>query len=204
MYDDNDVVGVVLAGGLSRRMGGQDKGRLRLDGKPLLARVAERLKPQVSHLILNINNPLGVIVSKDINIVPDCLPGYGGPLVGLLSAMEWTERHVPAARWIVSVPTDAPFIPTDLVSTLRETILAGAPAAVAQSGARRHPVVGLWPLESHEALRDFLVERDEHRVTAWVDEIGAQSTWFSGDPDPFFNINSPEDLAEAQRIIMVP
>ncbi|GAB6053389.1 molybdenum cofactor guanylyltransferase MobA [Magnetospira thiophila] len=201
MTDNGDVVGVVLAGGLSRRLGGQDKARLVLAGKPMLARVAERLKPQVTKLILNVNNPSGIVVSKDIQILQDSIPDHSGPLAGLLTALEWTALHVPHANWVVSVPTDTPFLPGDLVATLRLTVQDGASAAVAQSAGRRHPVIGLWPVECHEALRHFLVGRGERQVGLWADEMQALGAEFSGDPDPFFNLNTPEDLAEAQRLI---
>ncbi len=194
------VVGAVLAGGLASRMGGGDKGLRLLGGRTLLDRVIERLRPQVGRLILNANGDPARLARWNLPVVPDTMPGRLGPLAGVLAGMIWTRAHAPDTTDIVTVPTDAPFIPSDLVSRLRAARESeGAPIALAASSGRLHPVIGLWPLRLETSLAEALAS-GEYRVGAWALAQGAATATYNFvDIDPFMNVNRPEELAEAER-----
>jgi len=193
-------VGLILAGGLSRRMGGGDKTLRALGGKSILARVVERLRPQVDPVLLNANGPAARF-GLDLPVVPDTLAHTPGPLAGILAGLDHVARHFPDARYMLSVPADCPFLPVDLAPRL----LAGlgtARAAFAQSGRRAHPVVGLWDVELREALRALLVDEDIRRVDRWTQRAAAVAVEWPALPyDPFFNVNTPDDLIEAERLL---
>src|SRR5437870_11831766 len=140
-------LGVVLAGGLARRMGGGDKARLRVGGRTILERVLARLKPQCAALILNANGDPTRFADTGLDVVPDSVPGFAGPLAGILAGLDWAAAHRPDCPYIASVATDAPFLPTDLVARLAAELgAAHAGLACAASGGRAHPVFGLWPV----------------------------------------------------------
>jgi molybdopterin-guanine dinucleotide biosynthesis protein A len=193
------TLGVILAGGLARRMGGGDKPLLRLGGRTLLDHVAERLGPQCSGLILNINGPPARFGEVRLPVVPDPLPGHPGPLAGILAALDWAAAHRPGIAWVVSAPGDTPFLPPDLVPRLHEAReSAGLPLAAAASGGQLHPAVGLWPVDLRHDLREAVAAGGLRSVRDWANRHGmAQASWGSEPPDPFFNINTPEDLARA-------
>ncbi|MCS0496598.1 molybdenum cofactor guanylyltransferase MobA [Ancylobacter sp. MQZ15Z-1] len=192
--------GLILAGGLSRRMGGGDKGLREIAGRSLLARVVERIGPQVAPLLLNANGPAGQF-GLDLPLVPDELPGRPGPLAGILAGLDHVARHLPQARWLLTVPADCPFLPRDLAARLA-TAAAETGAACAASGGRVHGVVGVWSPASREALRRLIVEEEVRRVDGWVARANAATVeWPVAPYDPFFNVNTPDDLAEAQRIL---
>lgn len=193
------VLGVILAGGLSRRMGGGDKGMLRLGGRPVISHVSARLAPQVDVVVLSANGEAARWASLGVPIVPDGVAGYPGPLAGLLAAMEWAAAPSRRFGWVMSVPCDSPFLPYDLVARLTDA-LDGGPAAIASSRGRRHPVTGLFSVNLRDDLSDFLAA-GERRAGAWTARIGAREARFGGSGiDPFFNINTPEELAEAERL----
>lgn len=203
---DGDCGGLILAGGRSRRMGGGDKGLLDLAGRPMLARVIERLMPQVDALAINANGDPGRFTSFGLPVVADTVTGFAGPLAGVLAGMRWTATRLPGARHIATVTADAPFIPMDLVARLRMAV-AGPPGviAVAASGGEVHPVIGLWPLALADDLAAAL-QRGERKVQAWTERHGAITVEFpcvmvgSDRIDPFFNVNTPGELAEARRL----
>ena len=197
------VVGVVLAGGLARRMGGGDKGLVALAGRPVLEHVLERLRPQVRLTIVNANGDPERFARFRVPVAHDVLSGNPGPLVGVLTGMDWTVANLPGARWIATVPNDAPFVPTDLVSRLFEAVEArGADMACAVSGGRRHPVVGLWPVDLRIRLRQALMFEDIRKIDRWTQRHAVADVAFAdGSPDPFFNVNTPEDLARAERLL---
>lgn len=197
------TLGVILAGGLARRMGGGDKPLLKLDGKPLVSHVAERLQPQCSHLILNANGDPSRYTAIDVPVVPDPLPNCPGPLAGVLAAMDWCAENNPGIRWIVSVPGDTPLIPDDLVARLHETRSAAqTPLACATSGGREHYTVSLWSIHLREDLRRALTSEGEHRVGGWAKAQGLTTADWPDEPlDPFFNINTPEDLNAAHTML---
>ncbi|HYM31064.1 MAG TPA: molybdenum cofactor guanylyltransferase MobA [Candidatus Cybelea sp.] len=196
------VAAVLLAGGLARRMGGGDKCLRMLGGKPLLQRVIETVSPQVAALVLNANGDPARFGQFKIPVVADVVEGYAGPLAGILSGMEWAERHLPACRWLLSVPTDAPFLPRDLAARLCEAVERGAELACAASAGQVHPVIGLWPVAMAGDLRRALIDEDMRKIDKFTARYRLTTVEWSDQPvDPFFNANRPEDLAEAERLV---
>lgn len=202
------IGGVLLAGGLSRRMGGGDKALSALAGRPLVQHIAERLEPQVDTLVVNANGDPARFAFLGLPVVPDETSDFPGPLAGVLAALHWFARKGSGTGAVVSVAGDAPFIPRDLVSRLADALTThkDARVAVAQSRGRRHHVIGLWRLEAAGEITAAL-ERGERRVETMVDRLGAVAVPF-GDihaggeaVDPFFNVNTPEDLSFADGIL---
>lgn len=201
------TLGLLLAGGLSRRMGGGDKGLKDLSGRTMLARVVERLRPQVAGLVLNANGDPARFAEFGLPVVADPVEGFVGPLAGILAGLLWARTHAPEARYVASVSTDAPFLPLNLVARL-EAALAERPnaIAIAQSAGELHPVIGLWPVAHAEDLAAEL-KAGVRKVLRWTDRHGTVPVDFSflriGDRmvDPFFNANTPEELAEAAALI---
>jgi molybdopterin-guanine dinucleotide biosynthesis protein A len=196
------TLGVVLAGGLARRMGGGDKARIRVGGLTILERVLERLRPQCAGLILNANSEAERFADTGLSVVADSVPDHPGPLAGILAGLDWTAKHAPDIEWVVSAPCDCPFLPRDLVARLHQARAgAGAQLACARSGERRHPVVALWPVILREELRRAITSEGARKVNAWIARytIGL-ADWPAVPLDPFFNINTPEDAAEAERL----
>lgn len=197
-----DIVGVVLAGGLARRMGGGDKGLIELEGLPILDHVLARLAPQVTRMIINANGEPARLAAYGLPIVPDTVEGFAGPLAGVLAGMEWTARQCPDAQWIVTAATDTPFFPRDLVRRLQQAVAdETADMACAASGDRHHPVFGLWPVALAPDLRHAMTGEGIRKVDAWTARHRLAVACFADQPhDPFFNVNRPDDVAEAERI----
>ncbi len=207
-------VGVLLAGGQSRRMfdgvaGGGDKGLLALDERPMLLHVAECLRPQVDALVINANGDPERFRQFGLDVVADTLGGFVGPLAGVLAGIRWAATHVPSAADIVTVSTDAPFLPDDLVARLmaaRDSAPAGERIALARSAGHLHPVIGLWPVDLADDLQAALTN-GVRKVLAWTDQHGTLGVDFPNrviageEVDPFFNANTPEELAEARRLV---
>lgn len=200
---DAGVVGVVLAGGLARRMGGGDKGLLELAGRPILDHVLDRLKPQVRLCVLNANGDAGRFAPWGLPVAADVLPGNAGPLVGVLTGMDWTMANLPGVEWIVTAPTDAPFLPRDLVARMMAAVREeGAEMACATSGGQRHPVIGLWPVSLRTDLRHAVIFEEVRKVDVWTGRHKVADVDFAVEPvDPFFNANRPEDLDEAEKAL---
>ncbi|MCP4246777.1 MAG: molybdenum cofactor guanylyltransferase MobA [bacterium] len=196
----NGVVGVLLAGGQARRMGGGDKSLRILGGRTLLRWVTDRLGPQVEAMVLNANGDPGRFDAYEMPVVADAVPGHVGPLAGVLTGMDWASTHAPDCSWIVTAPTDAPFLPADLVSRLL-TAVAGADLACAVSNGRTHPVVGLWPVKLRDVLRAAIEAEAVRKVDVWTARYRLATASFDGPVDPFFNANRPEDLVEAERLL---
>jgi len=196
------LVGLLLAGGQSRRMGGGDKALRVIGGVSLLERVIERMRPQVETLVLNANGDPARFAGFGLPVVPDSVPDYAGPLAGLLAGLDWTAEHRPDCPYIVSVATDAPFLPGDLVSRLvRGMEKSGADLACAASGGQPHPVIGLWPVRLREDLRRAVVVETVRKVDVWTARHRLATVPFPSDPiDPFFNANRPEDLTSAAAL----
>jgi molybdopterin-guanine dinucleotide biosynthesis protein A len=197
------AVGLLLAGGQSRRMGGGDKALRLLEGMSLLERVIQRLQPQVEALVLNANGDPARFAKFALPVVADSVPDFAGPLAGVLAGLDWTAAHRPDCPFIVSVATDAPFLPADLVGRLTaELETTGADLACATSGGRAHPVFGLWPVRLREDLRRAVVEDGIRKVDKWTARHRLVTVAFSDRPvDPFFNANRPEDLEAAARLL---
>jgi molybdenum cofactor guanylyltransferase len=194
--------GVVLAGGLARRMAGADKAHTRIGGRTILARVLERLRVQCAGVILNANVAAERFGDTGWPVVADSVPDFPGPLAGILAGLDWAAKHAPDIEWVVSAPSDCPFLPRDLVARLHEARLyADAELACAGSGNRRHPVIGLWPVALREDLRRALTNEGVRKVGDWAARHAlAVAEWPVTPVDPFFNVNTPEDAAEAERL----
>lgn len=208
------VTGLLLAGGQSRRMATEfgpeksgDKGLLDLAGKPMLARVIERLSPQAGAIVINANGDPARFAAFGLPVVPDTVEGFVGPLAGILAGLRWSAVHTPASTHVVSVSTDAPFLPLDLVAKLQLGLAEGSGRiALAASGGELHPVIGLWPValagDLETALKDGV-----RKVLHWTDRHGTVPVAFpfielkGRQIDPFFNANTPEELDEA-RVLM--
>ena len=197
------VVGLLLAGGQSRRMGGGDKALRMLGGTTLLERVIERLRPQVDALLLNANGDPSRFARFALPVVPDSIPGFAGPLAGVLAGLDWAAAQGPDYPYVVSVATDAPFLPDDLVMRLTNGLLeAGADLACAASGGRVHPVFGLWPVRLREDLRRAMVDDEIRKVDRWTARHRLMTVTFADMPvDPFFNANRPEDFEAAASLL---
>ena len=192
------TVGVILAGGLSRRMGAE-KALLSLAGRPLLAHVAERLGPQVDALVLNANGDPARFAAFGLPVAADPVPGHAGPLAGILAGLLWARVNRPAARLVATVPVDTPFFPHDLVSRLAAASEGGTRIAVAASDGRLHQVFGVFPVALADNLESFIATSGSLKVMDWLGRQNAATVDFPAESPvgPFFNINTPADLALA-------
>ena len=197
-----DTLAVILAGGLARRMGGGDKPLRTLGGRPLLDHVLDRLRPQAAAVVLNANGDPARFAGYGLPVVPDGLPDYPGPLAGVLAALDWAAERHPDLAWVASAPGDSPFIPVDLVERLHAArAAAGVPLACARSAGQAHPPIGLWPVALRGDLRAALLA-GERKIDRWTARHGcAHADWPDAPLDPFFNANTPEELAEAERLL---
>ena len=200
---DRSVAGVLLAGGLSRRMGGGDKALAMLGGTTLLQRVIDRTKPQVATLAINANGDPARFADFGLPVIPDVIDGFAGPLAGVLTGLEWAAAQADDCAWVASFATDAPFLPSDLVARLVDAVSdQGADMACAASGGRHHPVFGLWPVALRHDLRRALFDEDIRKVDIWTTRYRLAVADFAADPvDPFFNANHPDDLAQAEVLL---
>lgn len=196
------TLGLLLAGGLARRMGGGDKPLRSIAGRTILAHVIERLRPQCDGLLLNANGDPSRFADYGLPVVADSVPDFAGPLAGILAGLDWLAANRPGAEWLVSVAADTPFIPRDLVARLHDAReAANVPLACAASGGWTHPVIGLWPVLLREDLRHALTVEDERKIDRWTARHGVVAVeWPVAPVDPFFNANRPDDLAEAERL----
>jgi molybdopterin-guanine dinucleotide biosynthesis protein A len=207
MGSAESVVGVLLAGGKSSRMGGGDKCLLPLAGKPMLAHVIERLRPQVSELILNANGDPGRFAAFGLPVVADRVSGYSGPLAGIHAGLEWAIANRPDSRYAITAATDTPFFPADLVARFRAELEDDEPRLLVASSAEGiHPIFGLWPLSLAPAIEQSLA-RGMRKVQSWVREHRAEEIFFpateagGSEIDPFFNLNDPEEFAQANALL---
>jgi len=204
-----NIVGLLLAGGQSRRMGGGDKALRLLGGRSLLERVIERLRPQTAALVLNANGDPRRFAGFGLPVVADSIADFAGPLAGILAGLDWAAAHRPNCPVVASVATDAPFLPEDLVSRLLQGMdTAGAELACAASGGQAHPVIGLWPVRLRDELRRALVEEGVRKVDVWTARYRLATVPFADEVpglgpgiDPFFNANRPEDLDRAAALL---
>ncbi len=196
------TLGLVLAGGLARRMGGGDKALITIGGAAILDRVLARLRPACTDIILNANGDPARFARYGLPVIPDSVPDFAGPLAGILAGLDWAAAHAPDIEWVASAPGDCPFLPHDLVSRLHEARQkAGTPLACARSGDWRHPVVALWRVALRDDLRHALIEESLHKIEVWTARHGvAIAEWATTPIDPFFNVNTPEDAAQAERL----
>jgi molybdopterin-guanine dinucleotide biosynthesis protein A len=196
------IPGVLLAGGLARRMGGGDKPMRTIAGRTILARVIARLKPQCDGLILNANGDPARFAAFGLPVIADGVPDFPGPLAGILAALDWAASNRPEVTHMLSTAADCPFLPRDLVPRLEAAREAeNAELAVAASDGQSHPVIGLWKVALRDELRHALVKEDIRRIDRWTARYPlATVTWPVTPVDPFFNANTVEDIAEAERL----
>lgn len=197
------AIGVLLAGGQARRMGGGDKCLRLLAGRPILAHVIERIAPQADALVLNANGDPDRFETFGLEVIPDVIEGFAGPLAGVLTGMEWVLANRPECPWIVTIATDTPFLPVDLVPRMMAALEnEQAELASAVSDGRTHPVFGLWPVSLADALRSAMVDEDMRKVDRFTGRYRLAEAVFPTEPfDPFFNTNRPEDLEQAERLL---
>jgi molybdopterin-guanine dinucleotide biosynthesis protein A len=196
------IPGVLLAGGLARRMGGGDKPMRQIGGRSILERVIARLTPQCGELILNANGDPARFARFGLPVIADTVADFPGPLAGILAALDWAAAHRPGVSIVLSAAADCPFLPCDLVARLHEALLnEDAQLAVAASGGQSHPVIGLWSVALRDELRHALVQDDVRQVGRWTARYRlATVAWPTAPLDPFFNANTMEDVAEAERL----
>jgi molybdenum cofactor guanylyltransferase len=196
------IPGVLLAGGLARRMGGGDKPMRTIGGRTILERVIARLAPQCDGLILNANGDPARFADFGLPVIADSVADFPGPLAGILAALDWMAANRPDVSLLLSAAGDCPFLPRDLVSRLHDALVEeNAQLAVAASGEQSHPVIGLWSVSLRNELRHALVVEDVRRIDRWTARYRlATVSWPTEPLDPFFNANTVEDIAEAERL----
>jgi molybdopterin-guanine dinucleotide biosynthesis protein A len=196
------IPGVLLAGGLARRMGGGDKPMRRIGGSTILERVIARLQPQCDGLILNANGDPARFAGFGLPVVADTVENFPGPLAGILAALDWAAINRPEISLMLSAAADCPFLPRDLVTRLYQALVKeNAQLAVAASDGQSHPVIGLWSVALRDELRHALVVEDIRNVGRWTARYRlATVTWQTAPIDPFFNANTMDDIAEAERL----
>ncbi len=200
------IAGVILAGGLARRMGGGDKALLQLGGETLLARVIARLQPQVDEIVLNANGDPARFAEFGLPVAADTVAGFAGPLAGVLAGMRWAAAM--GYTHVASAAGDTPFFPADLVVQLAQAVQSGGqPIALAATndpkrGLSEHPTFGLWPVDLADNLEESLTVGNMRKVIVWTSCHGcARAVFDEAGEYPFFNVNTPEDIVEAERIL---
>jgi molybdopterin-guanine dinucleotide biosynthesis protein A len=196
------IPGVLLAGGLARRMGGGDKPMRQIGGRTILDRVIARLQPQCDGLILNANGDPARFAAFGLPVIADGVADFPGPLAGILASLDWAAANRSEVKWVLSAAADCPFLPRDLVSRLVAALRdENAELAVAASDGQSHPVIGLWSVALREQLRHALVVEDVRKIDRWTARYRlATVTWPITPLDPFFNANTMDDIAEAERL----
>ena len=203
--DAQDIPGVLLAGGLARRMGGGDKPMRTIAGRTILERVIARLQPQCDGLILNANGDPARFAAFGLPVIPDGVADFPGPLAGILAGLDWAAANRPEVKWVLSAAADCPFLPRDLVARLVAALRdENAELAVAASDGQSHPVIGLWSVALREQLRHALVVEDVRKIDRWTARYRlATVTWPTTPLDPFFNANTMDDVAEADALAVL-
>ena len=195
---------VILAGGLARRMGGVSKPLQRLNGETMIAHILERIRPQVSEIVINANHDQDAYACYSLPIIPDPVEGYAGPLAGILAGMDWIAEKRPDIEYLLSVSGDSPFLPQDLVERLIKPIVeSDAELTVASRNGRTQPVIGLWDWRLRDDLRRCLTEEKIFKVDRWTARFNIQTVSFDAEEnDPFFNVNTIDDLKQAEKILL--
>lgn len=202
--NEEAITGVILAGGLSRRMGGGIKSLKRLGASSILEQVISRANPQVEQLLLNVNHEASMFLHLGLPLIKDSLPGYLGPLAGVLAAMEWLnqDEHKHHGQWLASFPADSPFFPHDLVEKLYLAATEkGADIACASYQGRSNQLFALWSVDLEADLRHEL-NSGQRKVRDFQSRYRCVHVSFDAPgPDPFFNINTPEELHTARQLM---
>ena len=202
MTETAPIQGVLLAGGLARRMGGGDNPMRTIGGRTILDRVIARLQPQCDGLLLNANGDPARFAAFGLPVIPDGVADFPGPLAGILAGLDWAAANRPEVKWILSAAADCPFLPRDLVARLVAALREdNAELAVAASDGQSHPVIGLWSVALREQLRHALVVEDIRKIDRWTARYKLVTVIWPVQPlDPFFNANTMDDIAEAERL----
>ncbi len=202
------AVGCLLAGGLSRRMGGGDKCLLSIGTRTMLAHAIDRLAPQVGPIVISANGDPARFASYGVPVLADPISGYAGPLAGVLAGLGWARQHASKSVWVVTVASDTPFFPTDLVQRFVDATGGDTRTiALAASGGRTQPVFGLWPIALADHLNDWLERGESRKVLDWVACHASVEVTFHGsvagrtEINPFFNINTPQDMETASVVL---
>ena len=200
-----DIPGIILAGGLSRRMGGGDKGLLMLGETSIIERVIDKISPQVGSLAININGDSSRFPDYKLPIIPDSIKGYLGPLSGILAGMEWAFKN--GNRYIATVAADTPFLPDDFIKRLHAMVKSknlnigiAASRILSTDDVFMHPTFGIWEVGLKDDLRNALAN-DTRKIMFWAKKFKLDYYYFDTSDklsDPFFNINTPDDLAKAK------
>ena len=200
-----DIPGIILAGGLSRRMGGGDKGLLMLGETSIIERVIDKILPQVGSLAININGDSSRFPDYKLPIIPDSIKGYLGPLSGILAGMEWAFKN--GNRYIATVAADTPFLPDDFIKRLHALVKSknlnigiAASRILSTDDVFMHPTFGIWEVGLKDDLRNALAN-DTRKIMFWAKKFKLDYYYFDTSDklsDPFFNINTPDDLEEAK------
>ena len=198
------TLGLILAGGLGRRMGGASKALALMDGARLIDRVIARVSGQFDFLAVNVHaltpEETAPLAPCGLPLIPDAAADRAGPLAGVLAGFDYIAAHLPQVEFLASLPCDCPFLPIDLAQRLHEAA-AGGRIACAASGGRVHPVVALWPIAARDKLRRALIEEDCRKVGMFQQIFGVTTVEWPGATDPFFNVNTPDDLLRAEALI---
>jgi molybdopterin-guanine dinucleotide biosynthesis protein A len=199
------VLGLVLAGGLARRMGGGDKPMRAIAGRSMLQRLIDRVAPQCDGLVINANGDATRFAAFDLPVIPDNVADFPGPLAGILAGLDWAAVHRPDVRWLLSVPGDCPFLPRDLAERLHRALREDdAQMAVASSAGQTQHVVSLWDVGLRDDLRSALVDEQLRQVGRFMARYRLSTVDWPVEPiDPFFNANTTDDLTEAERLALL-
>ena len=199
---DNNILAVVLAGGKSKRFG-KDKNQAKLGNITLLEHVLRKLSKRFEKILIITNQDLNLKKSQSISIIPDCIEGNLGPLIGVLSAMKWIREKKLNYEWIASFPSDTPFFDISIINKYENKMRSSNKLLYfAKSNQRRHNIFGLWSLKLHDQLENDLLNNNFRKVEKWADKIGVETINVKIDKfDPFFNINTKTDLKEAEKIL---
>jgi molybdopterin-guanine dinucleotide biosynthesis protein A len=191
----------LLAGGQARRMGGGDKNLMMLAGKPVLRHVLDRVDFADRPLMINANGDPARYAAFGLPVCADVIDGYAGPLAGILTGLEWVAANHSDCSHMVSLATDAPFLPVNLIAVLESAIGDGAEIAQAMSLHRRHPVFAIWPVAIAGALRDAVIDEGVRKIDDFTACYHCVTVEFAGTPDPFMNLNRPDDFDLATQIL---
>lgn len=195
------VAGVILAGGLSRRMGGREKSLMTLSGRPPIVWVADALRPQLQHLAINANGDPARFDFLELPVIADEIDGFVGPLAGLHAGMKWAQT-ISGMTHVITAAADTPFIPGNLCERLQDAVETNDSVVMAHSVGRVHPVFGLWPIHLMKQLEDFLVVEDKRKILEFANRFDLVTVPFDKpNSDPFFNINTKEDMQLAEHMI---
>ncbi len=200
----NNIIGVILAGGQSQRFGGGDKGQNMLVNKTILANIITRLDKQLSNIAIYANGDKGRFKQYNLPVFADIIDNNQGPLAGILSGLEWVNKNYPKANYMVSIPTDCPFIPLNLVKKLIDAINSGAQMACVKTNNRHHPVIAIWPISLRKELSHAIIDDGIRKVDRWTMRYNIAHVEFTTNQfDPFFNINNADDLIKAEQIYKI-